>query len=141
LRGGVARGGRLMLRATLRGGLLLLELVRGCGLPRPDQQRAADRGAAGTCSSRTVTTLRPKAICSRTDAPCALRRGHDSSRARDRSRDGPGQAAGRLRLRGGGTASRGTAFRWSAAMIERGEDRYGIYCRPCHDGTAPDRAR
>jgi cytochrome c5 len=30
-------------------------------------------------------------------------------------------------------------FGGAQAMIERGQDRYGIYCRPCHDGTGSGR--
>jgi cytochrome c5 len=30
-------------------------------------------------------------------------------------------------------------FGGAEAMIERGQDRYGIYCRPCHDGTGSGR--
>lgn len=30
-------------------------------------------------------------------------------------------------------------FEGAQAMIERGQDRYGIYCRPCHDDTGSGR--
>jgi cytochrome c5 len=30
-------------------------------------------------------------------------------------------------------------FGGAQGMIERGQDRYGIYCRPCHDGTGSGR--
>jgi cytochrome c5 len=30
-------------------------------------------------------------------------------------------------------------FGGAPAMLERGQERYGIYCRPCHDGTGAGR--
>jgi cytochrome c5 len=128
-----------MLRATLRGGLLLLELFAGVGC----------RGQ--TSSEPPIVVLRdmfkqdrynPQAESDLFANGRTMRTPPEGTIPREREID-PEIGQGRLPDDSGYVAEVppvvAPRFGGARAMIERGEERYDIYCRPCHDGTGTGR--
>jgi hypothetical protein len=128
-----------MLRATLRGGLLLLELLVGVGC----------RGQ--TSSEPPIVVLRdmfkqdrynPQAESDLFANGRTMRTPPEGTIPREREID-PEIGQGRLPDDSGYVAEVppvvAPRFGGARAMIERGEERYDIYCRPCHDGTGTGR--
>src|SRR6185503_487325 len=128
-----------MLRATLRGGLLLLELLAGVGC----------RGQ--TSSEPPIVVLRdmfkqdrynPQAESDLFANGRTMRTPAEGTIPREREID-PEIGQGRLPDDSSYVAEVppvvAQRFGGARAMIERGEERYDIYCRPCHDGTGTGR--